>query len=161
MAVTLSVDAVRVLVDGADFEALELMCKDVLAVAVAVAPCLRRDELPDHITNAAQAILRNAVVRWAQADPSPAVQLSAGPFSQTIDTSQRKGGLLWPTEIKQLQDLCREVTQESERQAFMADQLPSSPGMVHATTCDVWWAPSRCSCGAILTQRAPLWGSGW
>lgn len=161
-AVTLTPDDVEIFVPDEDDEALTIMCADITALAHSVAPCLRGEvELQPHTVAAALAIMRGALIRWSEADAGFIQQQSVGSFQQTIDTTARKTGLIWPSEIRLLQDLCREATQARPRQAFSADRLPADAGLVHATTCDVWWKPTSCSCGAILTQRAPLWGTAW
>lgn len=161
-AVKLGPDDVLVFVPDEDLETLDIMCDDITALAHSVAPCLRGEvELQPHTVAAALAIMRGALIRWSEADSGFIQQQSAGSFQQTIDTTARKTGLIWPSEIRMLQDLCREASQESARQAFAVDRLPTDQGMAHATTCDVWWNPLSCSCGAILTQHSPLWGSAW
>lgn len=146
-------------VPGEDADNLAVMCADVSALAQASAPCLRDDEdLPEHTVAAALAIMRGAVIRWSDADSGAVQQQTLGPFSQTVDTSMRKGGLLWPSEIRQLQQLCRDAESESGRKAFQVSLLPPRSEPRHSPMCDLWFGGAACSCGAGLTDDGPLWG---
>lgn len=134
---------------------LAAMIEDVLALAVSVAPCIAEDTFTHD--KAAKAILRGAVLRWDAADSGAITQESAGPYSQTIDTTVRKTGLLWPTEIAALQDLCRNATGD-QGAAFAVDTFGTYSQVQHADICTIWLAPDEgCSCGALLTGMAPLW----
>lgn len=145
-------------VPGEDADNLAVMCADVSALAQASAPCLRDgDGLPEHTVAAALAIMRGAVIRWSEADSGAVQQQTLGPFSQTIDTTTRRGGLLWPSEIQTLQQLCRDADAESGRRAFQVSLL-SDEGPRHAMICDLMFGGERCSCGANLTGDGPLWG---
>ena len=77
------------------------------ARALRIAPCLAE---PDNTAARAEAklILAGAVQRWAEAGAGAIQQVTAGPFGQTLDTRQRTGFNLWPSEIEVLQDLCRQ-----------------------------------------------------
>lgn len=54
----------------------------------------------------AKLVLIGAVKRWAEAGSGALASQTAGPFGQTIDTRQRTGFNLWPSEIVALQSLC-------------------------------------------------------
>lgn len=86
-------ELVTTLVDGANARALR------------VAPCLADDD--KHGARAeAKLILSGAVQRWAEAGAGAMQSATAGPFGMQLDTRQRTGFNLWPSEIEVLQDLC-------------------------------------------------------
>jgi hypothetical protein len=120
-AVTLTPD------DLAPFAEIEVskamaMIEDALALAARVAPCIITAEFayPD----AAKAILRGAVLRWHEAGQGAVQHQGAGPFQQSVDTRQPRKGMFWPSEITQLQDLCRDG--DLTTQAFSVDTVPVS-----------------------------------
>lgn len=95
---------------------LEAMIADAVAMAVRVAPCLETtDDLG--VLAAAKAIIRGAVLRWNDAGSGAVTQQTAGVFSQSIDTTKARRGMYWPSEINDLQGLCR----TSGAGAFMID----------------------------------------
>lgn len=109
----------------------EAMIGDVEALAVRVAPCLAESPSPELIA-AAKAILRRVALRWhdsGNAGSQTSLQQTAGPFSHNT-TQQVSGsrGLFFPSEIADLQRLCR-----SGGRAFVVDQ-------VQATADDDWLA---------------------
>lgn len=75
------------------------------ARAARVAPCLLE---ADNTGARAEAklILAGAVQRWSEAGAGAYQSVTAGPFGQTLDTRQRTGFNLWPSEIEVLQQLC-------------------------------------------------------
>ena len=77
------------------------------ARALRVAPCLTED---GNNTARAEArlILIGAVQRWAEAGAGAMQSATAGPFGMQLDTRQRTGFNLWPSEIEVLQSLCAE-----------------------------------------------------
>lgn len=77
------------------------------ARALRIAPCLAEDGR-DAARAEAKLILAGAVQRWAEAGAGAIQQVTAGPFGQTLDTRQRTGFNLWPSEIEVLQSLCAE-----------------------------------------------------
>lgn len=97
----------------------EAMIDDALALAARVAPCILDDDFkyPD----AAKAILRAAILRWNDAGTGAVTTMQSGPYAQTIDTKQSRRSMFWPSEIEELQGLCRE-TQEAK--AFSVDTAP-------------------------------------
>lgn len=92
------------------------------ARALRIAPCLAE---PGHQAARAEAklILAGAVQRWAEAGAGAIQQVTAGPFGQTLDTRQRTGFNLWPSEIEVLQQLCA----GDNNGAFAVDTTPSPP----------------------------------
>lgn len=133
------------------------------AKASRVAPCLtwtgEEADMPtpteDQIAEA-RLVLLGAVKRWAEAGAGALQSQSAGPFAQTVDTRQRVGFNLWPSEIEQLQDICK----GENSGAFSVDTAPSCGAIVHAESCSINFGATYCSCGAILTQGWPLYEIG-
>lgn len=101
------------------------------AKASRVAPCLtwdgtEADKPAPTVDQLAEAklILIGAVKRWAEAGAGAFQQQTAGPFGVTVDTRQRTGFNLWPSEIDDLQAICR--SGESSKDAFVIDTSPES-----------------------------------
>ncbi|MGX6513026.1 hypothetical protein [Rhodococcus sp. SJ-2] len=118
MTVSITLDDLRPFTPTIDEAKALAMIDDALALAVVVAPCILDDTF-EH-PGAAKAILRGAILRWNDAGNGAIVSQAAGPFSQTVDTSQPRRGLFWPSEIKQLQELCS----NGKSGAFAIDTLP-------------------------------------
>lgn len=152
-AVSITVDDLRPFAPGIDEAKALAMIEDALALAARVAPCILTDAF-EH-DGAAKAILRGAILRWNDTGTGAVTQQAAGPFSQTIDTRQDRKSLFWPSEIKQLQELCGSESSE----AFAIDTVSAMPAASHADTCALWFGATYCSCGAILTGDYPLWGA--
>lgn len=100
----------------------QAMIDDALALAARVAPCITDSTFA--YDAAAKAILRGAVLRWNDAGSGGVSQQSAGPFQVSMDTRQQRRGMFWPSEIEQLQDLCRDG--DLRGQAFSIDTTPST-----------------------------------
>lgn len=96
----------------------------------------------------AKLILIGAVIRWSQAGSGAFQSQNAGPFGVTVDTRQRVGFNLWPSEITQLQDICKSG---SESQAYDFDTV--SCGGYHSPICSVYFGSSECSCGASIAGQ--------
>lgn len=111
------------------------MIEDAMALAARVAPCITTAQF-EHAA-AAKAILRGAVLRWHEAGTGALTQRqeSAGVFSrgESYDTRQTRRGMFWPSEITELQALCR-VSSESPP-AFTVDTTPAG-----ALTDGGYWA---------------------
>ena len=100
---------------------------------------------------------RAALKRWAEAGAGSVQTQQAGPFSQTLDTRQRTGYSLWPSEIETLQSLCADG---STGKVFAVDTAPSS-GSAHMPWCALAFGALYCSCGADLTGgQYPLYEGG-
>lgn len=97
-----------------DAETLDVMVAGVSAAAARVAPCLTDPTNVDAIAEA-KLVLVGAVRRWAEAGSGAVQTRQAGPFSQTLDTRQRTGYNLWPSEIAQLEAICASVNAVSVR----------------------------------------------
>lgn len=150
-AVSITVDDLRVFAPDIDEAKALAMIEDAMATAIRVAPCIITEEF-EH-PGAAKAILRAALLRWHESGNGAVTSQSAGPFSQTIDTSTPRRRLFWPSEIDDLAGLCG--AQSSG--AFAIDTLATTTGIVHADICALQFGAQYCSCGAVLTQGLPLW----
>lgn len=120
------------------------------ARASRVAPCLAAtgDLAPtDDQLAEAKLILIGAVLRWSEAGSGALQSQTAGPFGQTIDTRQRGGFRLWPSEIADLQDICNKA---AESRAFAVDTVPSCG--YHSPICSVYFG-GGCSCGADIAWQ--------
>lgn len=147
--------------DDADTGKAAAMIEDVLAQAVIVAPCLLREDLPEHVRLAARAILRGAVLRWHERGGLSAAvqqateQVSAIGFqhSRTTTTESRGSGrLLWPSEISDLEAMCRALTDEDDgygHRAFGVD--------LAVTREPVWIYPPPDYHPVNLATRPDLW----
>lgn len=127
------------------------------AKAARVAPCLvSTDPAPsaDQIAEA-RLILLGAVKRWAQAGSGAVSQQTAGPFSMSMDTRQRAGFNLWPSEIEGLQDICK--TGSDGRLAFAVNTAPVSSS--HLPWCNLAFGATYCSCGADIAGH-PIYELG-
>ena len=121
----------------------EAMIDDALAIAARVAPCIV--EATFEHDAAAKAVIRRAVLRWNDSGSGAVTIQQAGPFGQTLDTRQPHRSLFWPSEITDLQDLCRESEEVS---AFSVDTAFYGVE-VHAETCALRLGANYCDCGAI------------
>jgi hypothetical protein len=128
----------------------QAMIDDAMALAARIAPCILDDGFTD--PGAARAILRGAVLRWHDAGSGALSSQSAGPFAQVIDNRQPRRGLFWPSEIEQLQDLCK----ADSTGAFSVDTV-AAPAAQHADICALRFGARYCSCGAVLTMNLPLY----
>lgn len=122
------------------------------ARASRVAPCLAvtDPDLPpptDDQMAEAKLVLLGAVIRWAEAGSGAYQSKTVGPMGITFDTSQPGGFNLRPSEITQLQDICKNG---SEFKAFSIDTVPC--GGYHSPICSVYFGGS-CSCGADLAGQ--------
>lgn len=127
---------------------LTTMLAGLNAKASRVAPCLK-DTTDEGLIAEAKLILMGVVSRWAEAGAGAFTQKmeTTGPMTNmvTVDTKQRTGYNLWPSEIAQLQDLCR----TAGTSAFTVDTAPSVSGE-HAPWCAVNFGALYCSCGADI-----------
>jgi hypothetical protein len=119
------------------------------ARASRVAPCLATTDPSPTEDQLAEAklILIGAVIRWSQAGSGAFQAQIAGPFQATFDTRQRGGFNLWPSEITQLQDICKNGT---ESKAYSVDTV--SCGSYHSPICSLYFG-GVCSCGADLAGQ--------
>lgn len=123
------------------------------AKASRVAPCLTWDgtavDQPapsaDQLAEA-KLVLIGAVKRWAETSSGALAAQQAGPFGMTVDTRQRTGYNLWPSEIEGLQEICS--TGPAVREAFSLDTARF--GTVHAESCALNFGAAYCDCGADI-----------
>lgn len=123
---------------------VEMWIKGANARATRVAPCLLGQYPDEDKVAEAKLILVGAIVRWEKAGAGALQSRAAGSYSETVDTRQSTGYNLWPSEITQLQDICRTVEQGK---AYSVDTVGS--GGWHSPICSVSFGGS-CSCGANL-----------
>ncbi|WP_433657548.1 hypothetical protein ACQPW1_38360 [Nocardia sp. CA-128927] len=123
MGVSIQFDTdIKPLCSTADPAAAALIIQDALAQADRIAECINTPGF--RYTDAAKAIIRQAIVRRLEAGSGAIVQQAAGPYSMTIDNSQQRKALFWPSEISQLQKLCR----DNKRASFHSiDTTPNWP----------------------------------
>ena len=155
MAAFIIVDDLLAFAPDIDLVKAQGMVEDASALAVLAAPCLDVD--PTTLTLAAQgalkAILRGAILRWNEAGTGALSAQTAGPFGQTIDTRQPRRGMFWPSEIKQLRDICGGIASG----AFSVDTVGVGYG-IHADTCALNFGALYCSCGVDIAGY-PLFGT--
>lgn len=134
------------------------MIADALAMARLVAPCLATSDLTPDQAAAAKAVIRGAIIRWDEVGEGALTQRqqTIGPamLGESFDTRQTRRGMFWPSEIDQLQEICRLVSGETSG-AFTIDTAPAGAG-AHQPWCDVAFGAAACSCGASLASF-PLW----
>lgn len=104
----------------------QAMIDTALARAARVAPCIRDATLSDDNAEAAKGILRDAVLRWNEAGAGAVTQQGAGPFQMSVDTRQPRRSLFWPSDIEELQAICREHGGDAPAGAFAVDTSPVS-----------------------------------
>ena len=115
-----------------------------------VAPCLvaTGEDAPTYNQVAeAKLILLGAIKRWAEAGSGALQSQTAGPFSAVQDTRQRTGYALWPSEITNLQAICKTEGGQS-RQAFSIDTAPAYSA--HLPWCSLSMGATYCSCGVDI-----------
>jgi len=127
------------------------MIEDAEAMAWLSAPCLSDlDALTAKQKAATKAILRSAIVRWAEAGSGAKTSRSALGYAETIDTTNPRKGLFWPSEIKQLQDIC---ATEGAGKAFSFDRT-TAMSVLHAEACALVFGANYCDCGADIAGFA-------
>ncbi|GAA1891815.1 hypothetical protein [Williamsia serinedens] len=129
------------------------MIADALGMAELVAPCISKPDFK--YPAAAKAVLRGAILRWNDAGSGAITTKQAGPYQQVVDASVRRNNhLFWPSEIEQLQSMCRD---ENAGGAFAIDTAPSGRGS-HSIWCSLGLGGDTCSCGIGVTAgQFPIW----
>lgn len=128
-----------------------LMIEDALALAARVAPCIVDADFA--YAGAAKAVLRGAILRWNDAGSGALQSERVDDYQYTTDNRQTRRGMFWPSEITQLQELCRT---SGPAGAFSVDTV-SQLGPAHADICTLNFGGLYCSCGAVLTMNLPLY----
>lgn len=138
-------------------ELIDMMLAGANGKASRVAPCLTWDGAEDSETPApseetlaeAKLILLGAIKRWTEAGSGAIQSQNAGPFGMTVDTRQKSSGFrLWPSEITDLQDICKNPDDIPGRQAFSIDTAPET--CEHSPICSLAFGATYCSCGADI-----------
>lgn len=113
---------------------------DVEAMAALAAPCITDPEFraDEALTGAAKAIIRQAVLRRNEAGSGALTQFGAGAFQGSVDTRTPIRGLLWPSEIAQLRELCARFTGTGEDQAFTVSMIPDMEPSLDSRP-DLWF----------------------
>lgn len=101
---------------------------------------------PDGIAEA-KLVLIGAVKRWAEAGAGALQSQQAGPYGVTVDTRQRTGYNLWPSEITDLQAICK-AGGATGRLAFSMDTAPACSD--HLPWCSLMMGAAYCSCGVDI-----------
>ncbi len=134
-------------------ESIYLMVAGANARAARVAPCLTWDgsvvgepSPTNGQRDEARLILLGAIQRWVQAGAGALSSQQAGPFAMAVDTRQRTGYNLWPSEIEGLQGIC--ATGSSARRAFDVDGVSASSA--HLAWCSLAFGALYCSCGVDI-----------
>ena len=112
----------------------QAMIDDAIAVAARVAPCILDADFA--FDGAAKAVLRGAILRWNDTGSGAFQQQSVGPFAMAVDTRQQRRGMFWPSEITQLQELCRDG--DTQGQAFTIDTTPADARDGYWAAPDLW-----------------------
>ncbi|MDH6283224.1 hypothetical protein [Prescottella agglutinans] len=135
----------------------EAMIEDAEGLALAHAPGIAAVDFPHR--SAVRAILREAILRRHDAGSGAIVSQTetrgSMSMSQTVDTSQPRKPILWPSEIQALKDLCK----TGKSKAFSIDTAPQGRFGLHDEICSLVFGATYCSCGVDLTGDHPLWGS--
>lgn len=133
------------------------------AQAARVAPCLAAttDSGPSPAqVDEAKLVLLGAVSRWVQAGSGALVSRSEtkGPFSESEQyasgtVAASTGYRLWPTEIAQLQDICKNG--DDSTGVFSVN---TAPGIgTHLPWCSINFGASYCDCGMDIAGQ-PIYG---
>jgi hypothetical protein len=140
-------------------ELVDAMVAGANAKASRVAPCLASTDpvaTEDQLAEA-RLVLVGAVKRWTEAGAGALQQQQAGPFGMSLDTRQKTGYNLWPSEIEALQAICSDGTTSTG--AFSI--TPGGAASVHMPWCSINFGATFCSCGADLTNyEYPLYEGG-
>lgn len=132
------------------------MIDDAESMAVLSAPCLANiDDLSDVLVKAVRAILRRAILRWHEVGAGGTTTTTRGPFGETVDTSSTASkNLFWPSEINNLQEVCRQATGgASGGKAFTVDMVPKRGLSEHGYLCSLRLGGIRCTCGADIADH--------
>lgn len=141
------------------------MIEDAVAMAALVAPCLADEAitLTASQTSTVKAILRRAVLRWNDVGTGAVSQQTAGAFSQSMDTTRvASKSLFWPSEISDLQAVCRAASAEpADTRAVFTIATGHRGTAYHSPICDLYFGGTTCSCGSSLNGfMGPLYEFG-
>lgn len=160
MTVSITVEDIHVFNKDIPAEQAQILIKDGLALARKVAPCI--DEPGFQFADAAAAIIRGAILRWAESGSGGLTQRqnTAGPFSQNLsfDNRQTRRSLFFPSEITELQDLCK----SNMKGAFGIDTIGDSPHrcLRQYTGCPYLMGTLNSPCDTCGEVLRPGWWEG-
>jgi hypothetical protein len=106
MAVTITVDDVHPFVLNANEELIQALIDGTLARAAMFAPCIKGDDLDEDSEAAAKDILVQVIARATEVGSGQITNISAGGFSQSVDTTHRRTTRFRPDEVRELQKIC-------------------------------------------------------
>jgi hypothetical protein len=129
----------------------QAMIDDVTARAARVAPCILEPDFA--YDDAAVGILRGVILRWHEAGTGALQTAAVDDASFSFDNRQQRRTLFWPSEVEELQALCK--TGEASG-AFTVDTIGVALEQ-HADICALRFGALYCSCGAVLTMNLPLY----
>lgn len=130
--------------DFPGIEDAETLIDDAEALAILSAPCLEDPNLSEMKRKQVVAILRGVIRRWSEAGLGLVSQQSAGIFSVTT-TPQARLNSFWPSEIVNLQKICKGA---GSGKAFSIDTAPG--GSSHSPYCSLNFGALYCSCAADI-----------
>ena len=106
MAVEIEVADITPFAPSASEAVIQQLIDGTIARAARIAPCLKSDDLDEDSAVAAKDILIGVIARATEVGTGEVTTISAGPASQTIDTTARRTTRFRPDEIRELQSLC-------------------------------------------------------
>lgn len=127
-------------------ELISVLVAGANARAARVAPCLVGDDATAVGLDEARLVLTGAIKRWVETGSGAFQQQTMGPFGVTVDTRQRTGFNLWPSEIEALQAICATTTSSPRAFSF----APSGSGSGHLAWCSLSMGALWCSCGVDI-----------
>ncbi|MGJ4070642.1 hypothetical protein ACN4DJ_05810 [Corynebacterium macclintockiae] len=156
MAVEITVEDIHIFNKDIPREQVEILIRDGMALAARVAPCINESDF--QYPDAAAAIIRGAILRWAESGAGGITQqqASAGPFAlnSSFDTRSTRRSLFFPSEITELQELCK----TNVGGAFGVDTIPTkAPGCVLGRDCTYLCGSVNSPCPACGETLQPGW----
>ena len=140
MAVIVIEDLPTKVVDAFEGDELLDIVEGLNAKALRVAPCLADSPTAEQSAEA-RLVLLGTLKRWAEAGAGALTQRSqtAGPFtaSDSLDTRQRTGYNLWPSEISELQAIC--LSGSGNDGAFTVDMTGADQSSELTSRPDLWF----------------------
>lgn len=85
---------------------LQAMIDDAMATAARHAPCILGDSLSAESVAFAKALLRGAILRWAESGAGVRKSETFGAHSYTLETQQSRYGMFYDREVADLASLC-------------------------------------------------------
>lgn len=135
----------------------QAMIDTALARAARVAPCIRDDTLSADNSTAAMGVIRDAVLRWEEGGQGAYSSRSVGAVAEAFDTRQQRRALFWPSEIEELQAICREHSGAGATGVAFSISTTLAELELHSETCALRLGGTYCDCGAVYAG-APIFG---